>query len=850
MKRTDSLMKKTPLATVVMILLLAAMLLLGFQQVDMVLTNRCLGRMEEGVNTVINEVNAKLTSDGDILNAAARILSDAESSDSESFREIINTFVPLMDTMHMRILLPDNTIIEADGSTIDGASVLSFDQEAPLGEHISDRMIGASEPGTFVLRHFVPIVRNGETVALLYGVTQLDDLPNAMNISNIYAGTASAYIIDMSTGDYIIDTMHEGLGNVSDYYDPNTEAGRLWDEPLKAIRAGERGYAVFKASDGRTHYFYYAPSEINKWVIGVSVPEREAFDSLYRIRHVFWFIAATAGIVILLYYIWILHVSKDAVNQAVEQVVLRERLEKAEAAERAKTLFLNNMSHDIRTPMNAIIGFTTLAQANVQNERRVQDYLEKIMSSSNHLLSLINDVLDMSRIESGKLNISEKECNISEIFRDMRNIIQSQMRSKHLNFHMDTIDVVDEDIYCDKLHVNQVLLNLLGNAVKFTPSGGTVSLTIRQKPNAPEGCGAYEIRVKDNGIGMSPEFLEHIFEPFERERTSTVSGIQGTGLGMAITKSIVDAMGGTIDVQSEQDKGSEFIINFTFRLIAEHKTPMDIQELSGMSALVVDDNFSTCESVSRMLVHVGMRSEWTTRGGDAAPRARHAIESGEPFDVFLVDWQLPDLDGVEVVRQLRETVGNRVPIIILTAYDWGEISAEAMAAGVSGFCGKPLFLSDLLDTLSNAIRHPTAAAGEDLSLPTADSALQGMRLLLVEDNELNREIAVEILTEAGFLVDTAEDGTVAVEILKDAPADKYALILMDIQMPIMDGYAAARAIRAMDDPKKASIPIVAMTANAFDEDRQRAVDAGMNDHVAKPIDVDRLMTVLHNILNK
>ena len=851
LKRIDVQKNSTPLMTIIMILILAALLVASFHQISVILEQRCIVRMEEGVDTVINEVASKLNNDSRILNAAASILSSVEINNMESFKSILSTFTPLMDSMRMRVLLPNNTIVQPDGTTTDASAGLSFEQEAPLGEHISNRMVSTTEPDTaYILRHYVPIIRNGETTALLYGVTPLSELPSVMNISNIYDGAASAYIIDTETGDYILDTLHDTLGNVSDFYDHQSRDGELWEQRLADIRSGKRGYTVFKATDEEWMYFYYSPSTINKWAICVSVPESIAFESLYAIRHVFWFIGIIMSIVISLYYLWVLRDSKHALQQAVEQVVLRERLEKAEAAERAKTLFLNNMSHDIRTPMNAIIGFTTLAQANSSNERRVQEYLAKIISSSNHLLSLINDVLDMSRIESGKLHIDEKECTISEIFRDMRNIIQSQMRSKQLEFHMDTIDVVNEDIYCDKLHLNQLLLNLLSNAVKFTPAGGMVSMTIRQKQDAPKGYGAYEIRVKDTGIGMSPEFLEHIFEPFERERTSTVSGIQGTGLGMSIAKSITEAMGGTIKVQSREGKGTEFIINLQFRLMPDRKKTTPTQELGGLRALVVDDNYSTCDSLSRMLMHIGMYSEWTQYGKEAVERARYAIDIGAAFHVFIVDWRLPDLSGVEVVRQLREIVGSDVPIVIITTYDWGEISEAALAAGATTYCSKPLFLSDLRDTLANAIHNGGAPEFEDMSLPSAAEMLKDTRLLLVDDNELNREIAVEILSEAGFLVDTANDGTVAVETIANAPADKYGLVLMDIQMPIMDGYEATRHIRAMEDKQKANIPIVAMTANAFAEDRQRALDAGMNEHVVKPIDVEKLIGVLNQILSK
>ena len=572
---------------------------------------------------------------------------------------------------------------------------------------------------------------------------------------------------------------------------------------------------------------------------------------MYATRDVCAVIGVLMALTVIVYYIVIRRQAKQAMAQAVERAVLEEKLKKAEAAEKAKTTFLSNMSHDIRTPMNAIIGFTTLAQTNLDNRERVQEYLAKIMSSSNHLLSLINDILDMSRIESGKLNIEEKACSISDIFRDMRNIIQTQMQSKQLNFFMDTVDVVDEDIYCDKLHVNQVLLNLLSNAIKFTPPGGSVALTIRQKHGAPAGYGRYEIRVKDTGIGMSKEFAAHIFEPFERERTSTVSGIQGTGLGMAITKSIIDTMGGTIEIETEQGKGTEFIISLDFRLQSESRQVEVVKELEGLRALVVDDSFSTCDSVAKMLTQIGLRAEWTMHGREAVLRARQAVEMGDEFCAYIIDWALPDLSGIEVARQVRAVVGDSTPIIILTAYDWTAFEDEAKAAGVTAFCNKPLFLSELRDTLVTAVRGGGRPAEPDGPLiPETEEELKSTRLLLVVDNELNREIATEILEESGFVVECAEDGTVAVNKVKASRPGWYQMILMDIQMPVLDGYGATKAIRALDDPALASIPIVAMTANAFDEDRKKALECGMNDHVAKPINAEVLIRVLHEQLHR
>ena len=532
------------------------------------------------------------------------------------------------------------------------------------------------------------------------------------------------------------------------------------------------------------------------------------------------------------------HAQLEEQNRKLELAVRHEA-----AANRAKREFLFNMSHDIRTPMNAIIGFTSLAATHVDNKEQVLDYLKKISTSSQHLLSLINDVLDMSRIESGKVKIEEKAVHLPDLVHDIRSIIQPNISSKRLSLFIDTMDVVDEDIITDPLRLNQVLLNILSNAIKFTPTGGMVSIRIAQKPGAPKGCGNYEFRIKDNGIGINKEFQKHIFEEFTREESSTVSGIQGTGLGLSITKNIVDLMGGTITLESEPGKGSEFIVNLCFPLSGQKAEIKQLPQLEGLRALVADDDTNTCLSVSTMLSKIGMRPEWTISGKEAVIRTRYALEQGDEFNVYIIDWLIPDMNGIEVVRQIRKVIGKSCPII-LTAYDWADVEEEARAAGVTAFCEKPLFLSELRRVLAEPFG---AAPAHEPSQPDA-ADLKGKKLLLVEDNALNRELAQEILKEAGFAVDTAEDGEIAVQKMRQAAPGQYDLILMDIQMPKMDGYEATRQIRALPDAAKAGIPIFAMTANAFEEDRQNALEAGMDGHIAKPLDIPHLLHVLAEVL--
>lgn len=524
---------------------------------------------------------------------------------------------------------------------------------------------------------------------------------------------------------------------------------------------------------------------------------------------------------------------------------LQEALNMAQSANRAKTTFLNNMSHDIRTPMNAIIGYTGLAASHIDNKTQVKDYLAKICESSDHLLSLINDVLDMSRIESGKMNIEEKEENLSEIIHTLRNIIQADVRSKQLDFYIDTCDVNDENIICDKLRLNQILLNILSNAIKYTAAGGTVSMRIKQNIIRKNGYASYEFCIKDNGIGMSQEFLKTIFDPFTRMKSSTVSGIQGTGLGMAITKNIVDMMGGTIELKSELNKGTEVILNFDFKLQKNSKPLDKIAELQNLKCLVVDNDTNTCASITSMLKEIGMCGEWCTSGKEAVFRASLAYKEGDSFKVFIIDWLMPDMNGIETTRRIRSVIGDEIPIIILTAYDWSDIEEEAMEAGVTGFVSKPMFPSDLRKALRKCFGKEELQVKEE---PQEYIELSGKKILLVDDNAYNLEIAKAILEDANIIVTAVSDGKDAVQTIKKASAGDFDLILMDIQMPIVNGYEATRQIRALGtDISK--IPILAMTANAFAEDRQLALESGMNDHITKPIKIDVLKGIILKYCN-
>ena len=524
-----------------------------------------------------------------------------------------------------------------------------------------------------------------------------------------------------------------------------------------------------------------------------------------------------------------------------ENEQLEAKLSAAEEASKAKTFFLSNMSHDIRTPLNAIIGYTSLAKREGVTGEEKSGYIDRIEMAGRQLLEIVNDVLDMSRIESGKLSLEPACVNLEECVEEACNLVRVQLETKKIEF-TESCAVSHKWVMCDRAMLDRALMNMLCNAGKFTEENGRVSLQLRELAGSEE-AGSYEIRIKDTGIGMSREFAERLFIPFERERTSTVSRIQGTGLGLAITKNIVDMMGGTITVNSEKGKGSEFIVAITCRVTGEPIKPEPIPELNGLRALIADDDTDTCLSVCSMLREIGMRPDWTNYGKEAVIRAKDALDSADEFKVYIIDWQMPDLNGLETVRRIRNIIGDDTPIFILTAYDWADIEDEALEAGVTAFCSKPLFMSELRNVLAAPFMKKVEKSEETV---TAD--FSGKRVLLAEDNEMNQIIAETILTEVGLMVDIASNGEVAVEKMETHPAGYYDIILMDIQMPMMDGYTAAKLIRKLDDSVKANIPIVAVTANAFEEDRKIALEAGMDGHLAKPYDIPKMMDTLQKLL--
>ena len=505
------------------------------------------------------------------------------------------------------------------------------------------------------------------------------------------------------------------------------------------------------------------------------------------------------------------------------------------------------MSHDIRTPMNAIVGMTAIAAANVEDPDRVRSCLRKISLSSKHLLGLINDVLDMSKIESGKLALNIDAISLRETVDSIVSIIQPQVKAKKQTFDIFVRNIDEENVYCDSVRLNQVLLNLLSNALKFTPDGGSITMTVSQE-TSPRGDGYVRTHfiVEDTGIGMSEEFQKRIFDSFAREDSRRVQRTEGTGLGMAITKYIVDEMKGTIQVSSRLNQGSRFHVILDLQVVEGADAPM---QLPAWDMLVVDDDQLLCSSAAEILRQIGVQAEWATSGPDALRMAEDRHKDGRDYHIVLLDWKMPDMDGIETARRLRAAIGSDVPILLISAYDWSGIEEEARQAGISGFLSKPLFKSTLYHGLLRfAEPAGSTPAPEEPREETPDFA--GTRILLAEDNELNWEIAHELLAAQGFTLDWAENGRICLDKFRDSAPGTYDLILMDLRMPEMNGYDATRAIRALDRPDAGTIPIIAMTADAFSEDIHRCLECGMNAHIAKPLDMRELLRLLQKHLHR
>ena len=554
-----------------------------------------------------------------------------------------------------------------------------------------------------------------------------------------------------------------------------------------------------------------------------------------------WAIMALSGCaVILIVLLLIFSRYFSLTRQQIRE--LEEARQAAEQANKAKGEFLSNMSHDIRTPMNAIVGMTAIATANFNDQSQVQNCLKKIALSSKHLLGLINDVLDMSKIESGKMTLNISMVSLPEVMDSIVSIVQPQVKAKKQQFDVSIHDISQENVCCDSVRLNQVILNLLSNAIKFTPDGGNIHVALFEE-DSPMGNEYVRIHltVKDSGIGMTKEFQEKIFDSFTREDNMRVNRTEGTGLGMAITKYIVDAMGGTIELDSAPGEGTEFRITLDMERAVNQEMDM---VLPAWKMLVVDDDQLLCESAARALKDIGIQAEWTLDGETALEMVEKHHGSGDDYQIILLDWKLPGINGIETARRIRKELSNDVSILLISAYDWSEIEEEARSAGVNGFISKPLFKSTLFYGLKPFMGVETPQEAPEVE----KISFENRHILLAEDNELNWEIASELLSELGLELDWAENGQICLEKFQSQPEGYYDAILMDIRMPVMTGYEATEAIRALSRADAKEIPIIAMTADAFSEDIQRCLEHGMNAHVAKPIDVQEVARLLRKYM--
>lgn len=654
------------------------------------------------------------------------------------------------------------------------------------------------------------------------------------------------YHIIRPDGSFVIQNPHTELGDFFKQLQkqPDSTANELSEESsIKEFGAAlkkREEYVTTVDVNGEEHQIYGIPLPYSEWYLVSVMPYSILDDTINNLsnQRVFMTLLSCASILSILTLIFLRYFSITR-SQLLE---LKDARQKAVESSKAKSEFLANMSHDIRTPMNAIVGMTAIATAHIDDQKQVQNCLRKITLSSKHLLGLINDVLDMSKIESGKLTLTTEQISLKEVVEGVVNIIQPQVKAKRQTFDIHVENILTENIWCDSVRLNQVLLNLLSNATKYTPEGGSIQLSLSEE-KSPKGENYIRthIKIKDNGIGMSPDFLKIIYESYSRADGLRVSKTQGTGLGMAITKYIVDAMEGSIDIKSELDKGTEVSLTFDF----EKAVALDMDMvLPSWSMLVVDDDELLCRTAIDTLKTIGINADWVLSGEKAIELVTQHHQKRDDYQIILLDWKLPGMNGIQVAKEIRRNLGDEMPILLISAYDCSEFEEEAREAGINGFISKPLFKS----TLYHALRQYMDTQTENDQTLNSNIDLSGRRILLAEDNELNWEVASELLSDLGVELDWAEDGQICLDKFQKSSAGHYDAILMDIRMPHMTGYEATKAIRGINHPDALSIPIIAMSADAFSDDIQHCLECGMNAHIAKPIDVIELTHILKRFL--
>ncbi len=791
----------------------------------------------ESVNHSRTYFSSKLSSMKQIINAVTKMNLDEESSKQYIQNEITGgaVYIALITKDGKReVLRGDETLHPLDTEKFNEYMSIGEDKVILTVNDSGDRIIEMVKFNDFN-------IGDTEYCAFTCGV-EPDTINNMLGLFHS-ENMVYSFVIRKSDSAFVIrnedanrDTYFERINAL--YEDYNGMTAQNYIDEISQAMAEDKEYHKSFLMNGEPRMLFAQPFTYSDWylITFMSYNEMEGLleENHEQIGNVF---AQYMSIMFVVFAIIFACYAVYSCKQIKKQQKLKNE---AISANRSKSEFLSNMSHDIRTPMNAIIGMTDIARSHIDDKEKVDICLQKITRSSRHLLSLINDVLDMSKIESGKMTLSIVQISFRESIENIVSVIQPQINSKHHNFDIYINNIISENVYCDSLRLNQILINLLSNAVKYTPSGGVISLSLSQE-ESPKGeeYVRNHIIVKDNGIGMTQDFIKIIFDNFVREDKKRVSKEEGTGLGMAITKHIIDVMGGTIDINSEPNKGSEFHVTLDLK---KGDTDIHDMNLDGLKILVADDDEELCLSVMQSLKEIGTEAEYVTDGLQAVEAIK---DNPDKFDVILVDWRMPEMNGVETARKIREYTKADIPVILISAYDLNEIEEEARDAGINGFIPKPLFKS----TLFYGIKRHMESTAETEADNEKSVEFHGERVLLAEDNELNSEIAIDILTEAGLVVDWAEDGKLCVEKFCNSEPGYYSAVLMDIRMPVMDGYEATKNIRE-SDRSDSDIPIIAMTADAFAEDIAKAKECGMNGHIAKPIDINSLFYLLSRELKK
>lgn len=844
-------MKKKTLSLFIVASFLALILLIWFMFTSM---NRKIKNLNEdtvknvgftylsSLNTeTINHSKTYFSSKFETLNQVLNAVTNSDMDEESSKQYILDEIAG--GALYIALLTKDGEreVLRGDKS-MRPLDMERFEEFMQIGEDKVILTVNDSDDRIIEMVKFRDFtIGDTEYCAILCGVA-----PETLNtVLNLFYSEEMVYsfVVRKQDGAFVVrnedayrDTYFDRINAMYEDYDGMT-ADNYINEVSRAMKNNETYKASFKIN-GDSRMLVAQPLSYSDWYLITFMSYQEMGGLLNEnnsmISHIF------NQYLIIICIVFLIVFSSYAIYTYGQLKKQQKLKEEAISANKSKSEFLSNMSHDIRTPMNAIVGMTDIARSNINDKEKVDICLQKITRSSRHLLSLINDVLDMSKIESGKMTLSMVQISFRESIENIVSVIQPQIKSKHHKFDIYINNIISENVYCDNLRLNQVLINLLSNAVKYTPSGGEISLSLSQE-ESPKGeeYVRNHIIVKDNGIGMTQDFIKIIFDNFVREDKKRVSKEEGTGLGMTITKHIIDVMGGTIDVKSRPDEGSEFHVVLDLK---KGDTDIHNMNLDGLKVLVADDDEDLCLSVMQSLKEIGTEAEYVTDGMQAVEMIKN---NPDKFDVILVDWRMPDMNGVETAKKIREYTTSDIPVILISAYDLTEIEEEAKDAGINGFIPKPLFKSTLFFGIKQHIENESQLEIYNEKSPE----FNGERILLAEDNELNSEIAIDILTEAGLVVDWAENGQLCVEMFNNSETGYYSAVLMDIRMPVMNGYEATQNIRALDR-SDSGIPIIAMTADAFAEDIAKAKECGMNGHIAKPIDINALFYLLNKELKK